>query len=283
MSAERLPTDPASFPPPDAPDPLPGRPAPGPREMALIAGMAFFLTVFTAAPLALVGVGPAWVLSQFVVSQFLFMALPAILAVRWFYLDARRVLPHPPVPGRAMIGALGGAVALNHLLTLYGVWQESLFPTPESFALLDRLLVYRGPIDFLLLLTALSIVPGFCEEILFRGYLQAGLTHHLGTPARGIAASGLLFALFHLDPWRFVGVAGLGLFVAWLRSETGSLVPAMAAHALSNGLSIVLKVSGRFEGDAPAGTALTACVAAAALCASIALVRASRTPRERVL
>ncbi|HKQ97371.1 MAG TPA: type II CAAX endopeptidase family protein [Candidatus Polarisedimenticolia bacterium] len=280
MSAERLPSAPHSE---DAPDPLPGRPAPGPREMALVAGMAFFLTVFTAAPLALVGVGPGWVLSQFVVSQVLFIALPAILAVRWFYLDAASVLPRPRVPGRAMIGTLGGALALNHLLTLYGAWQESVFPTPESFALLDRLLVYRGPIDFLLLLTALSIVPGVCEEILFRGYLQAGLTHHLGGRLAGIAVSALLFALFHLDPWRFVGVAGLGLYLAWLRAETGSLLPAMAAHALSNALSVVLKVSGRFDGDAPAGSSLTACVAAAALLASITLVRASRTPGERVV
>lgn len=282
MSAERLPSTPPSS-SDDTFDPLPGRPAPGPREMALVAGMAFFLTIFTAAPLQIVGVSPAWVLSQFVVSQILFMALPAFLAVRWFYLDPRRVLPRPPIGARAMTGALLGAVALNHLLTLYGVWQESRFPTPEPFTLLDRMLVYRGPLDFAFLLLALSIVPGACEELLFRGYLQAGLTHHLGTRLAGIGASALLFALFHLDPWRFAGVLGLGLYLAWLRDETGSLRPAMAAHALSNALSIALKVSGRFEGDAPAGTLLTAIVAAAALAAAIALVRASGRPRARVL
>ncbi len=282
MSAERLPTglNPSDD---DVLDPLPGRPAPGPREMALVAGMAFFLTIFTAAPLQLVGVGPAWVLSQFVVSQFLFMALPAMLAVRWFYLDPARVLPWPPIGARAMTGALLGAVALNHLLTLYGVWQESVFPTPEPFTLLDQLLVYRGPIDFALLLLALSIVPGACEELLFRGYLQAGLTHHLGGRTAGIAASALLFALFHLDPWRFVGVIGLGLYVAWLRDETGSLRPAMAAHALSNGLSIVLKASGRLDGDRAAGTPASALLAAGAFAAAIALVCSSRSARDRVL
>jgi membrane protease YdiL (CAAX protease family) len=281
MSAERLPVDPSHT--DDGLDPLPGRPAPGPREMALVAGMAFFLTIFTAAPLQLIGVGPGWVLTQFVVSQFLFMALPAILAVRWFYLDPVRVLPTRLIGGRALAGSLLGAVALNHLLTLYGVWQESLFPTPEPFTLLDRLLVYRGPLDFTLLLVALSIVPGLCEELLFRGYLQAGLTHHLRGRVAGIVASAVLFALFHLDPWRFVGVVGLGLYVAWLRDETGSLLPAMAAHAVSNALSIVLKVSGRFDGDAPPGSAGSAFLAGAALAAAIALVRASRAPRDRML
>jgi len=282
MTAERRPAAPNQS-SDDAFDPLPGRPAPGPREMALVAGMAFFLTIFTAAPLQLVGVGPAWVLSQFVVSQFLFMALPAILAVRWFYLDPARVLPWPPIGARALSGALVGAVALNHLLTLYGVWQESVFPTPEPFTLLDRLLVYRGPIDFALLLLALSIVPGACEELLFRGYLQAGLTHHLGSRAAGIIASALLFACFHLDPWRFVGVVGLGLYVAWLRDETGSLRPAMAAHASSNALSIVLKVSGRLDGTGAAGTPASALLAAGALVAAIALVRSARSARERML
>lgn len=282
MPAERLPVPP----PPiddDPIDPLPGRPAPGPREMALLAGMAFFLTIFTAAPLQLVGVGPRWVLTQFVVSEFLFMALPAILAVRWFYLDPRLVLPHAPVGTRSMTGAILGALALNHLLTLYGAWQESVFPTPEPFALLDRLLVYRGPIDLALLLVSLALVPAFCEEILFRGYLQAGLSHHLGGRMAGIGASALLFAFFHLDPWRFVGVVGLGLYVAWLRDATGSLRPAVAAHAASNAVSIVLKVSGRLDDGAVPGSAASALLAAGALAASVALVRSAREPRDRVL
>ena len=282
MSAEQV-TTPIDSTPHDTIDPLPLRAAPGPREMALIAGLAFFLTIFTAAPLLVIGVGHGWVLSQFVVSEILFMALPAILAVRWFYLDPARVLPRPAVGARVLLGALAGAVALNHLLTLYGVWQESVFPTPEPFAALDRLLVWRGPLDFVLLVAALSIVPGACEELMFRGYLQAGLTHHLGGRVAGVLASALLFALFHLDPWRFAGVLGLGLYLAWLRDQTGSLVPAMAAHALSNALSIVLKVSGRFDGDAAVGSLLTALLAAGALVGAVALVRAPRKPSTRVL
>jgi membrane protease YdiL (CAAX protease family) len=182
-----------------------------------------------------------------------------------------------------MAGSLLGAASLNHLLTLYGFWQGSVFPTPAPFALLDRLLVYRGALDFALLVVVFSLVPGVCEELLFRGFLQAGLTHHLRRRGWGLLASGLIFALFHLDPWRFVGVAGIGVFVAWLREETGSLRPAMAAHVLSNALSIVLKVSGRFDGDAVPGTPVTALVAAALFATSIAMVRASGKPRERML
>jgi len=247
--------------------------------MALVGGLAFFLTVFSGTLLQL-----AHARAGFVLSQVLFIVLPVLLAIRWFYLDRRRVLPFGRPRPRVLLGALLGAAGLNHLLTTYGSWQESVAPTPEPIrALFDGLFAYRGPADFVVLLLVFSIVPAVCEEILFRGFLQTGLMDHLGTPAGGILVSALVFGLFHLDPWRFVGVFGLGAFLAWLRYASGSLVPSMAAHALSNLISISLKAMGGLEAaQAPAGPA-GALLAAAALVAAVRLVRPPEPAADRVL
>jgi hypothetical protein len=260
-------------------DVIPARPSPGPREMALVGGLAFFLTVFSGTLLQL-----AHARAGFVLSQALFIVLPVLLATRWFYLDRRRVLPFGRPRPRVLVGALLGAAGLNHLLTAYGAWQESIVPTPEPIrALFDGLFAYRGPADFVVLLLVFSLVPAVCEEILFRGFLQTGLMNHLGTPARGIVVSALIFGLFHVNPWRFAGVFGLGLFLAWLRHESGSLLPSMAAHALSNLISISLMAMGRLEAArAPAGAA-SALLATAVLAAAVWLVRPREPARDRVL
>jgi membrane protease YdiL (CAAX protease family) len=255
---------------------VPARACPGPREMALVGGLAFFLTAFSGTLLQLVHAR-----AGFVLSQTLFIVLPVLLAVRWFYLDRSQVLPFGrPRPG-ALAGALLGAAGLNHLLTLYGAWQESVVPTPEPIrALFEGLFTYRGPADFAVLLVVYSLVPAVCEEILFRGFLQTGLVHHLGSPARGIAVSAFVFGLFHLNPWRFAGVFCLGLFLGWLRHESGSLVVSIAAHLFSNLISIVLLALGRPEATAGGPRTLIAVVAVAA---AIALVRLARAPAGRVL
>jgi membrane protease YdiL (CAAX protease family) len=248
--------------------------------MALVGGLAFFLTAFSGTLLQL-----AHARAGFVLSQILFIVAPVLLANRWFYLDRRRVLPFGRPRPAVLAGALLGAAAVNFLLTAYGAWQESVIPTPEPIrALFEGLFTYRGPVDFIVLLAVFSVVPALCEEILFRGFLQAGLVNHLGTPARGILVSAMVFGLFHLNPWRFAGVFCLGLFLAWLRHESGSLVPPIAAHLLSNLISISLLSLGRVDTPLTASLAAPgALLAAAALAASIALVRAGKSPADRVL
>lgn len=223
------------------------RPAPELREMALIGGLAFFLHL--SAGTILQWLNFRWGL---LASQILFIAAPPVLAVRWFYLDRRATLglyrPHGSAVGAALLGVAG----LNWLLTLAGEWQERVFPTPEPLRqFFEDLLVYRGAADFTGLLLVLAVVPGICEEVLFRGFMQTGLVRLMGGAGRGVVLSALLFAAFHLDPWRFAGVFVLGLFLGLLVVRSGSLWPAVAGHALNNLLSIVVAAVGGEDVPSP--------------------------------
>lgn len=101
-----------------------------------------------------------------------------------------------------------------------------------------RNLIPQSPIEVVLFLVT-SLTAGFCEELIYRGYLQrqfTAITHAVGG---GIVLQSIAFALSHgYQGWRFVVLiavlaAMLGLLANWRRS----LRPGMIAHALQDGVS----------------------------------------------
>ncbi len=106
----------------------PLRRAPERREMALILGLVFVLNLVPGGFLQIASL--RWGL---LVTQVLFIAGPVALALRWFYLDGRVVVPIRRPAGGTLAGAALGALALNHLLNLAVMWQDRRFPMPEFF------------------------------------------------------------------------------------------------------------------------------------------------------
>ena len=103
--------------------------------------------------------------------------------------------------------------------------------TPSTSPASSRAL---GATSWAMALIAAVLAP-LAEEVAFRGYLLSALRTHL-RPGVAIAASSVLFAAMHLDPVRFPAVLFLGVFLGWLAWRSGSLWPAVAAHAVNNGL-----------------------------------------------
>ncbi len=236
--------------------------------MALILVLAFVLNLVFGTVLELLHL--RWGL---VLSQMLFIAAPVLVGLRLFYLDPRAILPLRR-PSLLVLGAtLLGTAGLNHLLNLAGSWQERFFPMPETIrSFFESQFVYRGPLDFTLLLMAFAIVPAICEEALFRGFVQAGFVQIFESPPVGILLTSLVFAAFHLDPWRFGGVLVLGLFLGFLAHRTGSLLPAILCHGLNNVLSIA---QAAFSGDdtGSEGTLWSVAASLALVAISVALLR----------
>jgi membrane protease YdiL (CAAX protease family) len=214
------------------------RRAPEQREMAVVAGLAFFLNLFPGTFLQLLNF--RWGL---LLTQTFFVAGPVMVALHWFYLDRRAIIPLRRPRATVLAATVLATAGLNILLTIGGAWQERVAPTPERLrAFFEALFQYRGPLDFALLLLLFGCVPAICEEVLFRGFLQAGFVQAFESAPKGIALTALTFAVFHVDPWRFPGILILGLFLGFLAHRTGSLIPPILAHALNNVLSISLSV-----------------------------------------
>ena len=124
-----------------------------------------------------------------------------------------------------LIVAAGVLGALDHLVQT----------TPNQAI---RNLLPQSPIEVVLFL-ATSVTAGFCEELIYRGYLQRQFTALTNAVSGGIVLQAIVFAVSHgYQGWRYVLLIAvlaimLGLLAHWRRS----LRPGMLAHALQDGVS----------------------------------------------
>ena len=102
---------------------------------------------------------------------------------------------------------------------------------------LDDFVAVETTGDILLLLGAAVFAAAVCEEFLFRGLLLQLLRRRSGWLV-AIVSSALLFAIFHLNPVVLAPVGLVGAYLAVLVWRSGSLYPAILAHALNNGLAL---------------------------------------------
>lgn len=82
----------------------------------------------------------------------------------------------------------------------------------------------------------MTITAGFCEEFIYRGYLQRQFQALSQSATLGIVLQAVLFAIPHVNlPWKFaVSATVMALFFGALVAWKKTLVPAMLAHTLVN-------------------------------------------------
>jgi membrane protease YdiL (CAAX protease family) len=93
------------------------------------------------------------------------------------------------------------------------------------------------------MIATVTIAAPLGEELFFRGFAQPALSRSFGA-LRGALLTGALFALLHLDKVGFLGLAEIGVLMAVLRHASGSVWPAVLAHAVNNGIAAVAFVAG---------------------------------------
>jgi sodium transport system permease protein len=146
--------------------------------------------------------------------------------------------------GAALIG-LGSWALAYELLVL----QAYVLPMPEAFTESGNELLgglERWPLA--LVLIALAVVPGICEELTFRGFVLSGLRSEMrALPA--ILLMAVLFAGFHFLIVRLGVTFLLGAVLGLVVWRTGAIGPAMVFHVLHNGVVfIVSRVAWLSEG-----------------------------------
>lgn len=174
----------------------------------------------------------------------LLLALPALAAlglgpgywpgVRGEQRVAGRTLGLSLVLGAALWLASAGLMEVQSLVV----------PPPpaylDAFRAIHQALAPRGPLDALVSVLVIAVLPGLCEELVIRGVFLPSLASWLRASWPAVAASALLFATIHLDAYRFLFTLALGLVFGHLRLATGSLWPSVVAHASLNALTFVV-------------------------------------------
>lgn len=95
-----------------------------------------------------------------------------------------------------------------------------------------------GTLGILALASLVILIGPMFEEIVFRGWLFAGLREHTGN-GRAIVISAGLFSLVHADLMATPALFALGCIFAWVALRAGSLWPSILLHALWNASSFV--------------------------------------------
>lgn len=130
-------------------------------------------------------------------------------------------------------------------VVIYLGYLNSLIPMPESmldmqisqYEMIEKFLTQEGILLFGLFNVA--VVPAFCEEIMFRGYIMRALERSWGIIA-GIVVSGFLFGMFHLQLPNLFPLALIGIVLALMTWLSGSIWPAVLAHFINNGAAVLL-------------------------------------------
>ena len=110
---------------------------------------------------------------------------------------------------------------------------------PEEFVYaMEEIFLTPNIIDFIFLVLIGTIGAGFCEEMLFRGFLQKILEKKIHLIA-AIIIPAILFGLIHLMPWLVLQITLLGIALGLLAWRTNSIYPTIFIHAINNLIAIL--------------------------------------------
>ena len=181
---------------------------------------------------------------------------PLALLLWWQRVDLRTTFSlRWPGRGAGSAALILGAALLGASLFVIGaavlLQVRSAGLTDEARRLSARLieLITREP--WWLGWSLVAVVPAVCEELLFRGWMLAGLLGRSHLPARvwaAVVVQAAAFALFHLLPERMPQTFVVGLVLGWLVVRTHSLLPAVICHLAHNSTPLAILA---LAGDVP--------------------------------
>jgi hypothetical protein len=178
------------------------------------------------------------------IGQVFALALPTFLILRLHTRRPWAFVRWRSAPASILGMSLLGLVGLTPVVWWLGSLNEAL-PLPDwlerleesQIDLIEQVLVQDLGVAFSIFVMA--VTPAFCEEFLFRGYVQRQLERQIGTVA-ALAVVGLLFGLFHFRFSQVVPLTAIGVYLAYLTWRTGSLWPAILVHLVNNSFALLL-------------------------------------------
>ena len=104
---------------------------------------------------------------------------------------------------------------------------------------LEALLKVNHPIDIVINVLIIAVLPAFCEELCFRGGLQRIMIQCFKNPWAGIIITSILFSALHLQFQGFLPRMFLGIVLGALYWYSGSLWPSILAHFVNNAVQVI--------------------------------------------
>ncbi len=202
----------------------------------------FMMMIYFVLLLALYYIGTDWqvkdIMSGLVKTEIIIVLLPIVLLLRLSKNDLKTSLSlHKTNPANYLVALLGVIPALI-IVAIIAQLINLIFPFSESYLKAMQKLLTADSGTLWNSLFIIGILPGICEEVFFRGYIFHGFRKYGKWQA--IVITGILFGIFHLDPFRLVPASLLGIWMGYLLLKTDSIFVPMLAHAANNSFSILV-------------------------------------------
>ncbi len=195
-------------------------------------------------------------------AQFLFLLIPTLWLVRRQHGELKAALSFRMPSAAEIVLSILGMVALLQAAEGYIHFQGKI-PLPESIVpfveqikkMIEetyRVLVEaRSVPELIFVIIVVSFTPAICEEVLFRGLVQKNLSLAVNAK-RGFIVTGIIFGLYHFNPFHAVPLIALGIYFSFLQYRSRTLVIPMIAHFVNNSVSVIASyVYGYSSSDIP--------------------------------
>jgi membrane protease YdiL (CAAX protease family) len=179
-------------------------------------------------------------------AEILLLLIPTILATLLVTRSPKAFLQLRVPSMKVILVSLVGIFSLEQMLQVYSVFQdklENMIPEPVRTSVLEvhkviddltRMIVTpRSTNEFFWVIIIVALIPAISEELLFRGFVQRSFQREM-KPLQSAVLAGIIFAGFHLNPFSFIPLAGLGIFLGFIAMRSGSIVTSMTAHFFNN-------------------------------------------------
>lgn len=193
--------------------------------------------------------------------QILFILLPALVLAKVIYEDVTSLLriKFPSLKEIALftIGIIIITLLLQNYLYIQNFCinelskQYSFIKSAKTFldSLNDMvektygdLLAVHNPLDLILVVTVVSIVPALCEETMFRGFIQRSFEFKY-SPFISALITAIFFGLYHFNPYGLIPLTGLGLFFGYAAYKSESILVPMFLHFLNNFAAVIFFIA----------------------------------------
>lgn len=181
-------------------------------------------------------------------SQILLLAVPPIFVAWYLKIDLKETFSLRMPSLLHTVGALLMAASIVPVSSMVSQWISGLSPAFRSgdqlFEQQARLLTSGSLVT---MITAFAVVPGICEELLFRGFLTAGLRGRMSN-RMVVVIVGVLFGVFHIYIEKIPIVSLLGMVLTLICLNSGSILVSIVVHIANNGLGLLATQSERVRG-----------------------------------
>ncbi|MEA2095458.1 MAG: ABC transporter permease subunit/CPBP intramembrane protease [Candidatus Cloacimonadota bacterium] len=207
-----------------------------------VLNLQFVIVYFVVMIIALYYIGGSWqmkdMMNGLIKTQLLLILLPVLMIMRISKTDIKSTFRLNNTNPLNFLIVLIAALPLLLLSGILGQLINYIFPVSEAYLEAFQNLVTVQENGLWFTIFVVGVLPGICEEVMFRGFILSALRKK--GLWYGIILSAILFGAFHLDPFRFLPVTLLGVWLGYLAVKTNSLYVPILAHFAQNSLAILI-------------------------------------------